>query len=191
MKINNPELQSRILEKTLEFIAARGVKGWNTAELARETGVAKNTLYKMIGSKEKLVEQVVLAQMRFTNELIKKIIREEADYRPAIKRMLREAPAYLARQPRVALAEILLEYPSIAPKLLAYRQEVSDEIRSFILKGMNEGHLRSDVTPEFINSLLQGIIDHFTHSGLGRDELESALKSAFMCLREGMRLGDW
>jgi AcrR family transcriptional regulator len=191
MKTQNPDIQALVWRKAAEFITNRGVKGWSTVELARETGLAKNTLYKIIGSKENLCERIVLDQIDATTSLLKAIIQDEAGYPAAALRMLEEGPSYLAARPRVTFPEIFLEFPAMEPKALGHQKVAAQAILEFVAQGQREGHIRGDVEPEFLYDLIRGIVEHYTRSGYEGQELSDALLKAFKCLREGVRTGNW
>lgn len=190
-KIQNPEIRHLVLHKAAELISRRGTKGWSTALLARECALAKNTLYKIIGSKEQLVEAIVLEQIDTTTGLLKTIIRQEGGYRPAAARMLAEGPSLIAGKPRVAFTEIFLEYPTLERKAAEHQNKAAAQIIRFIRQGQTAGHIRGDVEPGFLYDLIRGIVEHYTRSGLEGRALADALSKAFVCLREGVRLGNW
>lgn len=191
IKAQKPEIQEMVLSTAAGLIAKKGLKGWNTAELARDCGLAKNTLYKIIGSKEELIESIVLGQIDATNNLLKKIIRQSGDYRSAALGMLEAGPRFLSGRPRVTFPEIFREYPALAAKALRHQKRAASEIIDFIRRGQRENHIRSDIEPDFLYDLVRGIVDHYTRSGLEGEALSKALYMAFTCLREGVRLGDW
>ena len=191
MKAENPDVIAKVLGLARELIRARGVRGWSMSDLAREAGLAKNTLYKIAGSKETLVERLVIDQLEGTLFFLVRIIDNEQDYRPSAKRIMAEAPRFLVGAPRLAFSEIFLEYPAIEKKAVQYRAETYQALKNFVRKGMVEGHIRDDVTPEFLMGLIQGIVDHYLSSGLRGEALREALIMAFRCLREGVRRGDW
>lgn len=190
-KAQKPDIQALVLQTATDFIARRGPRGWSTAELARKCGLAKNTLYKIIGSRERLVQAIVLSQLDSTTGLIKDIIRQEKGYRPGARRLLEEGPAFLAGRPRVTFPEIFLEFPGVARSALEHQKKAAAEIIEFIRLGQAGGHIRGDMEPEFLYDLVRGIVEHYTGSGLQGDSLADALRKAFTCLREGIRLGDW
>jgi AcrR family transcriptional regulator len=191
VKADKPEIQERVLQKAAQFFAKRGVKGWNTADLARETGLAKNTLYKIIDSKQNLAEKVLIEQIKVTTNLINRIIQEEGDYRLAARRIFDEGPVFLSKRPRVTMTEIFVEYPAIEQKVLEYQTEAASFVVEFIKKGQSEGHIRNDVEPEFLYDLIRGIVEHYTRKGLEQEYLTQVLIQAMGCLRKGVRLGDW
>ena len=191
VKAQKPEIQKLVINTAAGLIAKKGPKGWSTAELARECGMAKNTLYKIIGSKEELVETIVLGQIDVTIDWHKNIIHQTKDYRAAASRMFKEAPGFLAARPRVTFPEIFLEFPALADKAREHERRAASEIMAFIRQGQKEKHIRNDMEPEFLSNLIRGIVEHYTRSGLEGEALSRALLKAFTCLREGVRLGDW
>jgi AcrR family transcriptional regulator len=190
-KVKNKDIQDLVLDRAAGLISKRGAKGWSMADLARECGLAKNTLYKIIESKEKLFETIVLAQIDVTTDLLKTIIRQKGNYRSVSLLMLKEGPALLAARPRVTFPEIFLEYPALKQKALEHRRQAASELIDFIKNGQKGGQIRADMEPEFLYDLVRGIVDHYTRSGLEGAALSEALSKAFTCLREGVRLGNW
>ncbi len=191
MKSQSAIIKQMVLDKAAAFLSRRGLKGWNTADLAKSCGLAKNTLYKIIGSKEKLLETLVIEQIDATIGLLNTIIAEEAEYRAAARRMMREGPDFLSQRPRVTFPEIFLEYPGIADKALRHRKAAAAAIIDFIEAGQRQGHIRDDIEPAFLFDLVQGIIEHSTRSGLEGEQLRKSLAQAFICLQEGVRAGNW
>ena len=191
MKAENPDVIAKVKDLAFELIHAKGVRGWCMSDLARKAGLAKNTLYKIAGSKEGLIERLVIDQLARTLTLLVSIIESEKEYRPAARRVLSEAPGYLAAAPRLAFREIFLEYPAIEKNTGQYREKANLALRDFLRKGMVEGDIRNDVTPDFLIDLIQGIVDHYLGSGLSGEALQDTLTKAFRCLREGVRQGDW
>jgi AcrR family transcriptional regulator len=191
MKVNNPDIKSLVLRRAAELIANRTVKGLTMAELARLTGLAKTTLFKIVGSKEKLLEMVVLSQMETSIGLLATAIQEEGEYRPAARRIVKDHPAFLADSFRIPFTEVFLEYPALETTVGEARKKSTAVILDFIRRGQNEGHIRDDVSAEFLFDLSRAIVDHYTAAGLHGDTLKKALTDAFRCLREGIRKGDW
>ena len=51
-KKNDKNIHDNILTVAERLLLAYGIKGWNMDSVAQEAGIAKNTLYKIIDSKE-------------------------------------------------------------------------------------------------------------------------------------------
>ncbi len=186
MKVNNVDIQQKVIEQTRQLILTRGLKGWNMMELANQSGLAKQTLYRIIGSKENAVECVVILQMEQTFGYIDRIIGECADYREFANRFIVEGTEFLSKVQRVTLPEIYLEYPAIEKKATEYQMNVYSTRKDFFQRAMTEGYLRDDITPEFLLDLARGgIFDYYIRLGLTGEKLQTALQLAFQCLYEG------
>jgi AcrR family transcriptional regulator len=111
MKVCNEVIRKRIIQTTCDLLRRNGLKGWNMDILAHETGLAKNTLYKIIGSKEQLLEEVVISKMIQDLEHIDLITQEEKDYMTAVNKMI-EKFIDLTKNNNF-IPRIYFEYPSI------------------------------------------------------------------------------
>jgi AcrR family transcriptional regulator len=185
MKSCNADIKERIIQTTREFLIRNGLKGWNMDLLAQETGLAKNTLYKIIGSKEKLLEQVIFSKMRQDLLHIEKISHEENDYLTAVNKMV-EKFVELTKNNHV-ITKIYFEYPSMEKKIKLSRKEIIASICNFVKNGMDMGLVRDDLTPEFIIDLIEGTAMHYFRMGMSGSEFEKAFQCAMDCLINGLR----
>ena len=186
MKVRNTEIQQMVIEQTLQMISTRGFKGWNMMDLAKQAGLAKQTLYRIIGSKEQVIERVVFFQMEETFKGVDLLMEESANYGEFIKRFIAIGPRYLSKVSRFSLTEIYREYPAIEKKANEYMKKVYSTRIEFFQRGIDEGYLRDDITPEFLLDLVRdGILEHYIRSGFTGEKLEKALGLAFKCLSEG------
>jgi len=60
MKSQNEHVIARVHEATVELLVSRGARGWNMDDLAANSGISKRTLYKIVISREAVVEKVVM-----------------------------------------------------------------------------------------------------------------------------------
>jgi len=116
MKVNNIEIEERIFKKTHDLILARGLKGRNMDTLAKECGLAKNTLYKIIGSKETLLENIVIRQLRKNLKIVDSMIQDAGDYSKISISIPKKFSRLVAGFDKKALPLIYLEYPGIEKK---------------------------------------------------------------------------
>ncbi len=190
MKVNNPDIINNIYEKTRELIIGRGIKGWNTSELSKKVSLSKRTLYKIIGTKEDLIEKVVLSQIDKSFSFINTIIKEEGDSRKVGTRILKEGPKFLSSQQRITFPEIFNEYPGIKNKAIQRFEEVSAHLIKFLNKEIDSGQLRNDISPEFIIDLVRAIFEHYIRVGLTGETLNNTLSVAFSCMMEGISISE-
>ncbi len=188
MKINNEDIQNRVMDKTREMVINRGLKGWNMVDLAKETGLAKQTLYRIIGSKENIIEKVVLAQMEFTFGNFNRIFEKNLPYPETLALLYKKVPEFITTGTRVTLPEIYREYPSIEKKALAFEKKISTQLIAFLKRGIEENYFRADVDPKFLFDLMRGgILEHYLRAGLTGEALKDAVKKAFSYLLIGVR----
>lgn len=187
MKVSSIDIRDSVLRTTRELLKKHGLKGWNMDLLAQETGLAKNTLYKIIVSKERLLEQVILSKMREDLAQIDQILNEEEDYAKAVSRITKRFADLVKDTFDYVIPSIYLEYPAIEKNVRAAQKEIHASLNAFILKGMESGVMRDDVTPEFILDLAEGIVLHYYRSGFTGDKFEIAFQLAINCLVNGLR----
>lgn len=187
MKINDRQIEQRIVERSAQIIFQRGIKGLNMDQLSAEVGVAKNTLYKMINSKEELIEKVILGYIRNVQAKVAGVMGEGLGYITALERMAGLFPELLNSLYADAMQEIFREYPSIEATVRAHRDEITGRIITFIRQGIADGVLRSDLTPELVFETLQAVVLHFIKSGAKGPELSGKLKLALSLLINGIK----
>ncbi len=185
MKVCNEVIREKIIQTTCGLLRKNGLKGWNMDLLAHETGLAKNTLYKIIGSKEQLLEQVVISKMIQDLEHIDLIMQEEKDYMTAVNKMI-EKFVDLTKNNNF-IPKIYFEYPSIEMKIKSKQSEIIASIFRFIRNGMDMGLVRDDLAPEFIFDLIEGAAMHYSRMGLTGSEFEKAFQCAMDCLVNGLK----
>lgn len=187
MKVSSADIRERVIRTTRDLLKKHGLKGWNMDLLALETGLAKNTLYKIIISKERLLEQVILSKMREDLVQIEQILNEEADYAKAVSRITQRFADLVKDNFDYVIPGIYLEYPALEKNVRAAQKEIYASLNTFILKGMEKGVMRDDVTPEFILDLAESIILHYYRSGFTGEKFEIAFQFAMDCLVNGLR----
>lgn len=186
MKVENADIKDRVFKTTRDLLKRYGLKGWNMDILARETGLAKNTLYKIIGTKELLLEQVILTKIREDIALIEEAMSEDDDYEGAVERMTRRFAALVKDDFETMIPGIYLEYPSIEKRVRSSHKDIYASIEAFIRLGMEKGIIRNDVDPEFIIDLVEGITLHYYRTGLTGERFEKAFRDAVDCLVNGL-----
>lgn len=187
MKVSSADIRDKVLKTTRDLLRRKGLKGWNMDLLAQETGLAKNTLYKIIGSKEQLLTQAILSKMQEDLVQIEQILDEENDYNLAVSRITKRFAELVKDSFDNVIPSIYLEYPAIEKNVRTAQIEIHASLRAFILKGMEQGMMRNDVAPEFILNLVEGIVLHYYRTGHTGDTFETAFHRAMDCLVNGLR----
>ncbi|MHC1685067.1 MAG: TetR/AcrR family transcriptional regulator [Clostridiaceae bacterium] len=187
MKFNDVNIELRILEKTSELIFKRGIKGWNMDQLSKEAGVAKNTLYKIIGSKEVLIEKIILKYIRNIQEEIVSIISNEKEHLVALEKVIVLFPNLMNNNYTDLMQEVFVEYPAIEISVRNHQDEITNRIIEFIDKCIEEGIIRADITKEFMFEMLQALVLHFIKDSDKGEDISKELVLSFNCLINGVR----
>ena len=185
MKYNDKENEQRVLEKTAELLSNRGIKGWNMDQLASETGLAKNTLYRIIGSKEELIERVTLNRCRSVHLRIVNVINREDSYMKTLEAIADEYPEHMRIYTNF-FQEVFLEYPRLEKIVRGYSDELKVRIIQFIERGIDEGYLRGDLKAGTVFEILQAISLFYIKTGAKDLELASKIREGFRCLFYGV-----
>lgn len=186
MKFNDKESEQRVLEKTADLLSRRGIRGWNMDQLAAEAGLAKNTLYRIIGSKEQLIERVILDYCRSGHLRIVRIIDREGGYLETLQAIVEEYPEHLNSLYADFFQEVFLEYPGLERAVRSYRDEMTTQITDFLRLGIEAGYLRKDLKAESVFELLQAISLFFIKSGLKGSELSGMIREGYCCILYGV-----
>jgi len=187
LKVNDQLVEQRIYDRARELISRRGLKGWNMDQLAAAAGLTKPTLYKIISSKEGLIENIIIGHIRSMQTRMLEIIEQEEDYVGALEKMLVEYPDFFQDGHVDYMSEVLMEYPAIEQKVLEHTDGVTEQLLRFINVGVSEGRLRGNVDPETVFNLLRAVVHFSVTSGLQGKERADQIRSMFDLVMNGVR----
>lgn len=181
MKYNDKAMETRVLQKTVELLQKNGIRGWNMDELSLQSGLSKNTLYRIIGSKEDLMERIVTTYYQEIYSCLTEILGKADDYVYTFKRLIRVysdlSPAYFS--------EILNEYPSIEQKIATRYSTVRQRLIDYIRRGVEEGYLREDLNVEKTFELLRSVSLIYDNK-FSEQERAERIHFAFECIIYGI-----
>jgi len=189
MTATRPRSREDVVKAASRLFAARGYYGTSMRDLAREVGVLGSSLYSHIQSKEDLLVEIVesgaalfqssAAEARSRGgsgaEQLAALVSGHID---VVLDHLDEARTFLYE------ADALDE--SHRAKVIAARDEYEAMFRSAIVRGLNDGSLRSDVDPKLgsimLLSILNAIDRWYRPSGhLNRQQLAAAVLEFTNC----------
>lgn len=174
MKYNNQEIEEQIYNKTRLFLEERGVKGWNMDQLAKESGLAKNTLYKIVGSKEDVITNIVLRDMKYIESQLKLFFADESRHGEVVT-VVKLFAELFTNTHGAYLNEVLLEYPSSGKKIKENKCIMEERVISFLNKKIKQGTFKPECEAEVIYEILNGITIHFIKLGYYGDTLLNRL----------------
>ena len=186
MKINNSVIQKNIATLTEKLLFTHGIRGWNVDTVAREAGVAKNTLYKIIGTKEQLIEKIVISRLRANVDAIVGIFKGEPDFLKAVETGSRDLAHGISMDNPLILDQVFREYPAIKHKFDSIASTLSTSIHSYLNRAKRKGIIRNDVDNDILISSVTAIINHHLSLHYKGKEFENRIYKAFTYLLRGI-----
>lgn len=186
MKYNDQKVIERLKEKTRELIVARGVKGWSMETLAKESGIAKSTLYRIIESKEALILDIVLSDMRKFEQEYEQILANREDFN-----FIEKIGKFISRNVTIYfgtyLNEALLEYPTLEDQVKANEEKIKNITIMFLELVKNQNEIRKDIDSVTFFESLMGIILHFIRLGYSGEVLTYKISIGFSFIIESIK----
>ncbi len=185
MKVDNEYVQKKVQECVKKLLFTRGVKGWNMDMLAAEAGLAKNTLYKIVESKEKVVEQVVLDRIRENAEKVIAIggeIKDWADREKTLEYLKTEMERFAAAMgdfEPVVLPQVFQQYPAIEVKINNLLENLGRLADAFFDQAKKDGFIKPDVDTEACIDLTRGMISYYIQQETEKEVFEDRMKKIF------------
>lgn len=153
-KANNKNIRKKIYNKASQYLLNYGLKGWNMDQLAAETGMAKNTLYKIIGYKEDMIREIYLSKIKSIKKDLVVIINNDNNY---FDKFLNLDMVFLdlikyteSRQAR----EVFLEYPQVENEIRKIKENINSHVVNFLKTGIEKNKLKNDKEADFYFDLL-------------------------------------
>jgi AcrR family transcriptional regulator len=161
MKTKTEEFQRRLYAETIAMIRERGVKGWSMEGLGKRSGIAKDTLYRVVPTKQALIERAVLAELEGHSLAMEAHLGRTEDFFDVLRGSASLLAAFLETLPFVALGEIFLEYPSVESVIEGAMADYYAKLECFLARGKRAGRIRKSADPKFIVNVLRVCVLEF------------------------------
>jgi hypothetical protein len=186
MKVNNIKIQDNIYEKTEKLFLQHGIKGWNMDTVAFEAGMAKNTLYKIIGTKEQLLGQIIISKLKKNIETIVGIFQNEPDFLKAVTIGVRQLTHRISMDNPLMLAQVFREYPEIKERFDAIASQLSTSIHDYLNRAKKTGIVREDIDNDVLISSVTAVINHYLNGNFKGREFEEKVYKSLTYLLHGI-----
>jgi AcrR family transcriptional regulator len=149
--------RERILAAARSVFSERGLDA-SVAEVAREAGVGKATVFRSYPTKEHLIAAITCDRVRWVEERVNEAL-ERPDAWAAFENLLVD----LARRHATDLTHLeALARATDAPELMAARTATNAALRRLMRKAKKQGGMRADATPEDVRTLFHGVTHAMT-----------------------------
>jgi AcrR family transcriptional regulator len=186
VKVRDEKIQENVLKATEKLFLRHGINGWNMDTVARESGMAKNTLYKIIGTKELLIENIVINRLRNNIDAIVGIFDNEKDFIRAVDTGARHLARSVSMDNPLVLPGVFREYPAIKEKFDDISRELSTSIHGHLNRARKAGIIRKDVNNDILISMVTAVINHYLTGSFKGKEFEERLYTSFIYLLKGI-----
>jgi AcrR family transcriptional regulator len=185
-KTNKAEVKERVTKVAKEMMMKFGLRGMNMVELARESGLAKATLYKIIGTKEDLIREI--AYEIFDTNIIKMLepYRVDSDPVTASREFLDNYLNYAIIGQKVLVQQIYKEYPLIEQDVEAKYEKEIGLVNQRYKEWQEAGLVRQDINIDYCIDALQDLNQIYVTGAYSEEEAIDRLRTSFKCMITGM-----
>ena len=185
MKTGNQIVEKQIYDNVWTLLNKYGHKGWNMDDLARMSGVAKNTLYKIVGNKEALLAKVVFSVQDEYTAVLKQATNEDKPLQ-ALYSLTERIPLIFEKYDIASIRELLVQYPKLAAEYNEREERMTDALIALYEKGLDEGFVRKDIDVRFLSTLQRIVREQLIENAESAEEMAHNLKNALIIIIEGV-----
>ncbi|HOF33870.1 MAG TPA: TetR/AcrR family transcriptional regulator [Spirochaetota bacterium] len=187
IKYDNENIKKQILRHVGEIIFTKGTKGWNMDDLSARVGLAKNTLYRIIGSKEEVIQESIMEHIKDVQSRLFGILNSDDDFS---SRLEKASDVYLDLLNAVyseSFSCVFKDFPSIETNIISRRKEINRSIIGFINEGILINELKKNINAEVVYESFQSIILYYLKSDYKPHEKKSRISDAFRIIINGIK----
>lgn len=190
MKSKSKATGEKVFRSAETLISRYGIKGWNMNDLAAASAMTKRTLYKIITSKEQLIRDVAFQNIDAMREKLFEIVRKNEGFMESLEMIMVAIPELLKNNYINNYSDILNEFPELEGDLVRENEKLSNDLYLFFQRGMNDGFINKNLTPEFVNQMFQAMIIHFAKYSMSETEAAEKINLALHSLVYGISTGN-
>jgi AcrR family transcriptional regulator len=185
-KNNDQGIHDNILVIAERLLLSYGIKGWNMDSVAQEAGIAKNTLYEIISSKEQLIEDVVIARLKNNVQVIVEIFKNEPDFEKACNLGTKHLARSISKYDLVVLPQVFREYPRIREKFSSIGRILATSIHNYINEAKKKGTVRKEVDNDVVINCVTAIINYLLSENYKGKDFEAGVNKGISYLMKGI-----
>ena len=154
--------QETVLRQAIELFNAQGYDGTSMGDLAKALGLTKSAIYHHVPSKTHLLSQALDEALDGLTAVIDEA--EQASAGASAYERLRRAvqlsvEVLVAHQPAVTLLLRVRGNSEVELDALRRRRAIDTRLAALVQQAVDEGSLRSDVSPQLVSRLLFGMVN--------------------------------
>lgn len=185
MKTGNQVVEKQVYDNVWTLLNKYGHKGWNMDDLARMSGLAKNTLYKIVGNKEALLAKVVFSVQDEYTAVLRQATKDDKPLQ-ALYSLTERIPLIFEKYDIASIRELLIQYPKLAAEYKEREERMTEALIALYEKGLEEGIVRKDIDVRFLSTLQRIVREQMIENAESAEEMAHNLKNALIIIIEGV-----
>jgi len=185
-KKNDKSIHDNILKIAEKLLLNYGIKGWSMDSVALEAGIAKNTLYEIISSKEQLIEDVVISRLKNNVEVVVEIFKNEPDFEKACDLGSKHLARTISTYDLLILPQVFREYPMIKEKFGLIGRKLGTSIHNYINKAKKDGTVREEVDNDVVINCVTAIVNYLLSENYRGKDFEGRVNKGISYLMRGI-----
>ncbi len=185
MKAGNEIVEKRISDNVWVLLNKYGHKGWNMDDLAKLSGVAKNTLYKIVGSKEALISSTILSVQDEYIAIVERSTKSE-NPRAAMYALVDLVPQIFGKFNFETIRELRVQYPSFSEEYKEREERMSQALIKLYERGLDAGFVRKDIDIKFFTKLQRLVREEIIDTSNTPEEMADNMRNALIIIMEGV-----
>lgn len=187
MKYCDKTVEKQLLAIADRYVFSASETCWSMDSLAKEAGMSKNTLYKIVGTKEKLVARVLLARIRINQLQVLKHVDKETDFAAAFEQMVTRiagAAALINEKVRALIGE----FPALENVMVRERERITEMLKEKFVAAQVAGAISADADVEIFFKVCQSVMIYFIKhepQALFEKRLNEALRMIISGIKKG------
>ncbi|MBP7901992.1 MAG: TetR/AcrR family transcriptional regulator [Spirochaetes bacterium] len=186
IKYDDENIRKQIIQHVSEIIFTKGTKGWNMDDLSSRAGLAKNTLYRIIGSKEDIINEAVMEHIKDVQSRLYCIMRSDEDFPSRLKKASDVFPDLLNSVYSESFSHVFKDFPSTEINIISRRKEINRSIIDFINEGITNKMLKKNINAEVVFESFQSVVLYYLKSNYKPHEKKSRISGAFEIIINGI-----
>jgi AcrR family transcriptional regulator len=162
-RIGSPE---RLLHAAMKLFVKKGYKGSSVAEITKEAGLTRGSLYCHFETKEHLAREIIkLFEEKYLNSMMNYVEKEGKDASDKFQKMMRFNVWFAGEHPDLCLfmtvisAEMVGSRNRLEPYLKSVYRKWSEFITGILKDGRRAGEFKREIDPQMMAWVIIGVHD--------------------------------
>ncbi len=187
MKVDDKHTKDRILKIAKAMMLEYGLKGVNMNKLAKESGVAKATLYKIIGSKEELITTITVDFFAETfGQLFESILCKNS-FSSITNSDIEEIASLAIGKMRVIHRQVFLEYPLIEKQVSENMDNYAIRIEEKFRNLQDAGEVTKAIIPKNVFRFYRMLFMQLVISPNTDSEVKQQMNEMYLIFLRGLK----